>query len=617
MGPRWVLWRLLYAVKLKGGVLQHKTPITRWDDVSAPEIKGRFFNKITPSTDSISVADKIRSGRFRYFFRQSFSLDFPPPWFANPYENESGKAGNPSTIHWSKISDFDQGDIKILWELSRFAWIYPILSAFEATRKEIYSECFWHLVTDWAENNPPNRGIHWKCGQEIAVRLFAIVTVFFYFYRKSAIPLERLRLLRRILYASATRIEANIEYAINQKNNHGICEAAGLFTAGLLFNRKAWIDRGRSYLESQAEELIYPDGSFSQHSTNYHRVMLQAFLWSIRIGQANGIGFSAHLTSKVRQAGQWLLALLDLDSGRVPNLGANDGALILPVSECDYLDYRPTIQAVGAVVDGKRWLPAGKWDDLADWLVPELPHQPEPASEIKHSNTNVCIQGNKDFQLFRDGGHCVLRSKKARLYFRCPEHFRHRPSQCDLLHVDLWCDGKNILRDSGTYSYNCPQALQEYFTSTAAHNTVQFDGHEQMPKISRFLYGKWPDLELKFRAPDGRVAAEFIDWQRCIHRREVKRAEDGFQIIDIVSGFTHMAVLRWHLSPDLNWRLEGQTCRGGKIELRIEVPDGRSSICLTTGWESLYYMEKREIPVLEVAVGPGCEKLITHICLMS
>ena len=52
-------------------------------------------------------------------------------------------------------------------------------------------------------------------------------------------------------------------------------------------------------------------------------------------------------------------------------------ALILPYSACDYLDYQPTIQATGAVVDNQRWLPVGEWDDLALWLVPDLGNKQE------------------------------------------------------------------------------------------------------------------------------------------------------------------------------------------------------------------------------------------------
>ena len=67
--------------------------------------------------------------------------------------------------------------------------------------------------------------------------------------------------------------------------------------------------------------------------------------------------------------------------------------------------------------------------------------------------------------------------------------FRFRPSQSDALHVDLWVNGKNLLKDGGTFSYN--STMTDWFMSTAAHNTIEFDKRNQMPHISRFLFGDW------------------------------------------------------------------------------------------------------------------------------
>jgi hypothetical protein len=36
---------------------------------------------------------------------------------------------------------------------------------------------------------------------------------------------------------------------------------------------------------------------------------------------------------------------------------------------------------------------------------------------------------------------------------------------------------------------------------------------------------------------------------------------------------------------------------------------------LTTGWESLYYQQKTELPVLEIEVGPGKWTIETEISL--
>jgi hypothetical protein len=614
LGAKWVALRLIYALRLWIGQLERKTPIQRWNQVHAPQFSGLvllIYSKVK-NENTIQHAKEVLSNEQRYFFHHYFSFKTVPDWFENPFQNiELSKL---KTTHWSKISDFTQGDIKCIWELSRFAWVYPLARAYSLACDESYSNAFWHLFEDWAQKNPPNNGVHWKCGQEIAVRMMALTTGYFAIKKSKKTTHERVLKLRQVLYSSTKRIEANIDYALNQNNNHGISEATGLFTGGVLFGDKDWIKKGQNLLEHQVLDLVYSDGSFSQHSANYHRVMIHACLWAIQLGRANGINFSEGFIEKVRLAGQWLLALFQPKNGYMPNLGSNDGALILPYSTCDYLDFRPTIQAVGAVVDGSNWLPSGPWDDLAHWLVPGF----TGCSSVKNRNiddgTPLGQDKNFTMKLLQPGGYAIWNIGDAKLIFRCPVKFLHRPAQCDLLHIDLWRNGVNIFRDAGTYSYNCEQPWQDYFKSTAAHNTVQFDDHDQMPKISRFLYGQWPVLSIELNETLNQIKAGFTDWRGCFHRRSITPLKNGFKVIDRIAGRFNKAVLRWRLAPEKNWNLDENVCMTDGISMQIECSE-KGKMRLVDGWESLYYMDKKKLPVIETTVGKSCKAIITHITI--
>src|SRR3546814_21172555 len=67
--------------------------------------------------------------------------------------------------------------------------------------------------------------------------------------------------------------------------------------------------------------------------------------------------------------------------------------------------------------------------------------------------------------------------------------FRFRPSQADARHLDLWLGGRNLLRDAGSFSYAEEDGV--WFGGTSAHNSVEFDGRDQMPRLGRFLFGAW------------------------------------------------------------------------------------------------------------------------------
>jgi hypothetical protein len=83
-----------------------------------------------------------------------------------------------------------------------------------------------------------------------------------------------------------------------------------------------------------------------------------------------------------------------------------------------------------------------------------------------------------------------LREAECFTFIRCGK-YKDRPGHADNLHVDVWVNGENILRDSGTYKYNTEKTLQDYFNGTASHNTVVVDDKSQMLKGSRFIWYYW------------------------------------------------------------------------------------------------------------------------------
>ena len=211
---------------------------------------------------------------------------------------------------------------------------------------------------------------------------------------------------------------------------------------------------------------------------------------------------------------------------------------------------------------------------------------------------------HKSSKNFSDGGYAYLTNSIARLFLRYPR-FRFRPSQCDLLHVDFWLNGRNILRDAGTFSYNTTQFWLDYFPGTAAHNTIQFDDVEQMPRLTRFLYGGW----LKTKTCSGLYKsgsavcfkAGYKIKNSFEHTREVQLDKFKLHVIDTVNNFNEKATLRWRLAPG-NYEVNGNTVIADNFELMINTDLEIIRLNIVDGWESKYYMKKTTLPVLEVEV---------------
>jgi hypothetical protein len=289
-------------------------------------------------------------------------------------------------------------------------------------------------------------------------------------------------------------------------------------------------------------------------------------------------------------------------NGDGPNVGANDGARLLQLTDTPYRDHRPSVVLAMALFAGQRaYSQSGPWEHALQWLgvaVPLEVAQP-PQSYVAD-----------------DGGFAVLRCGRAMAMLRYPR-FRFRPSQADALHLDLWLGQDNLLRDAGTYSYNSEKAWMDYFPGTGSHNTIQFDSCDQMPRLGRFLFGAW--LKTNWLSPlhaEGckyTFGAGYCNYRDVVHRRQVCLSVLTLQVQDEVSGFSNKAVMRWRLASG-DWRLErlddclrlvdGGEGVGFELVVRATVPIIRAE--LLEGWESRFYMDKAPIPVLEVEVREEC-----------
>ena len=61
--------------------------------------------------------------------------------------------------------------------------------------------------------------------------------------------------------------------------------------------------------------------------------------------------------------------MISIETGDGPNLGANDGALLFPLTDAPFRDFRPTVQLCMALFnDQKAYDSKGYWDQHLDWF---------------------------------------------------------------------------------------------------------------------------------------------------------------------------------------------------------------------------------------------------------
>lgn len=585
-----------YRIELAVGLTRLRTPKRRWSDrpfadwilpgipsdaaeystYRAGIVGPRFFFDAAspglpwpakePPPDLKREADEIVAGRFRLFGGEALPRGSPPDWSAFPPPLEDRRPFLTDR-HWSRAPLDEAGaDVRLLWELSRFGWVYPLARAYRWTGEEGYAEACWRLIDSWRQSNPPNHGVQWASAQEAALRLVALA-----FAERAFLPAwsrfpDRLQELAQLVAFHAARIPPTLNYARGQNNNHLLSEAAGLYTAGVLFpelrDGARWRRLGYRLLVHGFTRQVFDDGGYIQHSANYQRLALGLGVWSTRLAEVNGEPFPKETLGAIGRLARSLAVQSDA-GGRSSAFGPDDGTNPFPLSSTDPGDSRPLVAAATRLVLGETWYSAGPWDETSAWLglgAAARTEAPQPAD-------------------LPETGFHYLRARHTRGSLRCVR-FHERPGHSDQLHVDLWAGDRPLSFDPGSYLYNGSPPWQDGLSDSAVHNTPLVDNQEPMRRAGRFL---WADRAQG--RPVARWHGESFEAVRGEHdgyrrlgvtlSRTLARVEGGgWLIVDVARGQGRRRLtVGWNL-PDLDWSWSPE-------ELRLAQSDGD----ILAGWD--------------------------------
>lgn len=571
----------LYRLKIRHSAFQKLLPI----DSSRQSGELPYFH-VPKSQNTHKKVLPIRLNAFGWI---NIDQDQPPNWTKSVISDQAVKN---NTVHWSDLSDFDLdvGDIKTVWELSRFHWLSIFAVNYLADNQEKHLQKLNLWLNDWCFHNPINQGVNWKCGQETSIRVMQLATTAFLLNQHKEISAP----LVQLVHAHLCRIAPTIHYAMAQDNNHGTSEAAALYIGALLLKNadyrdksqiQQWKQTGLYWLENRAAKLIDEDGAFSQHSTIYHRLMLDTLsLAEFFRQQFDQESFDPQFYQKAIKASYWLKLMVINDTGDTALLGLNDGAQLLPLTTNDFVDVRPSVQW-----SFNLFLGYSPYNEEADYhqLTALLPSKYQ---HVQHQELDKHQLTTSYRSISTDNAKCFIRTPNRKF----------RPSSCDALHIDFWHKEKNLLLSTGSYSYNCEPEYQNYFPSVRAHNCVQFDNKEQMPKLSRFLFSNWINVSTS-QINSSQLTASYRNVYNHFHQRQLTLSSDALKIIDKVSGFERSAVVRWHL-PNLSWQLDGHQLTCGQYTICVDSDVPITQIALVDGLQSRYYLKKEKIAVLEITI---------------
>jgi len=586
MGMRYVLFRISYFIKTKMGWQKKAFPVNpdfnkfiglkEWKDNLQPfffygkAIKGL---KKQPTEDLKENLEDLKKGVYTFFNKTKIDIGVDYDWVTNPSKNHTYDINK----HWSEIQDLslEAGDIKYVWEKARFSFLYDVIR-YDYHFEEDQSQFVFQQIECFIDDNPINQGPNYKCSQEISLRTLNWVFALYYYKDSKYLTEALFAKIMHTIYWQIHHVYHNIHFSrISVRNNHAITETLLLYLSDKLFpflpDVKEWSRKGKAWFEQEIAYQIYPDGTFLQFSMNYHRVVVQLLTWAIQLAKLNNETFKEVVYERAEKSLHFLDVCTDPVTGKLPNYGPNDGALFFKLTNDDYRVYRSQLDDLRAVLTGitNHASKSPFWYGV----------QPENKEPHKISELNE----------FKNSGYYVLQEGNTKTFIRCGS-YKDRPYQSDNLHLDLWVDGENILRDNGSYKYNTDKKFVDYFNGSEGHNTLSIEGLNQMEKGGRFIWYYWIEKAKAFMKKEkdnvifcGKIKAYNQLGNNIYHQREITKiiGENEWLVTDSIKGVIDKKSYQyWHFSETI------------KNNLSITCLDANDKEILPTieqKWHSAYY----------------------------
>lgn len=592
--PRYILFRASYEFDRRTGLLARKFPagevssskfkvsglptLNEWRESRTHYLFDSQQDIRVTRCHSVTLTEAIKrilQGEVCFFSHEWKKLGLNWDYVTNP---ENGYRYNKHQ-RWTKVNDFNEaaGDIKFVWEPSRFESLYTLVRN-DYHNNEDHSEFAIGRIIDWIDKNPLNCGPNYKCSQETSLRVLNWLFALNFYKISEALTEERWQKIITAIYWQIDHVYKNINFSrISVRNNHAITETLTLYLIGLLFpdmpGAKQWKKKGKRWFEEEIEYQFEPDGSYIQQSMNYQRVVTQLLTIGIALAEKNGERLTDVVYERAYANLSFLYQMQDEQSGWLPNYGSNDGALFFQLSDADYRDYRPQLDALHYVLTGEPLY--GKLLEDAEWYGVSL------SNERKFNP----LKRKQGLTSFKDGGYFVVRNGDKMIFIRCGS-FKGRVVP-DQMHIDVWSNGENVLMDGGSYMYNTDEKTRAYFAGTESANCIMLDDNGQMKKGPRFVWFypsrilrdelKEKDYNYLFEGciETFRALGEGIVWHRTI---QIKKDLAELEVTDSLDNKPNGVNIRqiWHT------KLESVVLKSDGILERKK------------GWNSDYYGKKEE-----------------------
>lgn len=432
----------------------------------------------------------------------------------------------PEAIDWDHCQD---QDMEWTFALNRLRFYLDLGQSYvlsqDPKEKQWMLQTFEKQTLDWIKNNPlteAKRKTSWR-SIEAGLRAGYLIHSYSYFYDQ--LSDNWFEQMKECLQVHADYL-MSVDSTFSRLSNWGILEAQGLFKIGLALEDPELIEQAKTRLQQRIIYQVNDDGLLWEQSPMYHNEVLAVLLECLYLAQGYAIEFRSDFVNTVRQ-----MAYANYYQKKPDHKEFLQG-------DSDGYDLRDHITLAGIVFDDPILKSGGfaRVDRNTAFYCGYLAvsrYEQRPAQPLKIKSA-----------FLYDSGEFYLRSdwtETANLLHFTNSNIGTGHGHSDKLHIDLVLGGRDILVDSGRFTYK-EEPIRYQLKSAAAHNTMMINetdfseitgswSYQKLATSIKHFYHKKDNIEL---VQGGHLG--YIDQGLYLNRKIIYLQPDIYIISDQVRG---------------------------------------------------------------------------------
>lgn len=533
---------------------------------------------------------------------------------------------------WGKGIDYRDskivGNIKTLWELNRFTYLFPLTYEYKRTGDKVFLNKIKELVLLWIDQNPFLYGINWCSSLENAIRTINWVIALSAIEDDLSQP-DKEKILNTI-YQNLWFIRNNLSL-FSSANNHLIGELAGLYIGCLILPQTSKIKKWRSFsynkLIKEMNKQFYSEGVNKEQAFYYQHTVLDIYLIISSFAKQNGDSIEPF--QLLLEKGISSLMSFSYDGKNLPKIGDEDGAITINMDQEMTGVYASLFNTYNLIWNNDSSNTEQKSDDIKSHFF------------LMNIGRREKQQYTLDRLGFNESGYYLFKEKNNNnnifLLYDCgPIGYGSLAAHghADANSIFFSVDSTPVFIDPGTYAYHDLPEWRNYFRSTRAHNTLSIDQRDQSQNSGLFMWGKKAKTVVTQYKPNHSITGKHNGYSKTnekqIHSRTIDFSSAADSIISIIdtieSNRMQNIEIYFHVNNKLKCCLEQKKVF---IELNhksvhIEWPEVLKCKIITgdtdpiLGWQSdIFYQKEKCSTIVLYGEVAGNLPLLTKISILN